>query len=311
MADPSMARPHEGAGSPPTTSGRLEPVGFIGLGTMGGAIARNLARRGHRLIGYDTFPEALARAAQAGVQPADSLDDIISACSVVCTSLPMPADVERAYLGTDGLGIRLRPDSVAVDLSTIDPLTARRVADGMAGCGHAFLAAPVGKGPVQAEEGDIPVFVGGPAEVVDRVRPLLEGIGAPVLHMERVEHSTTFKIVSNLIGMAVVASTAEGLAVAERAGIPGENLLEALALTGADSYQLHARGPAMIANDYAPRFSVELARKDLRLGLDIAAEWGIPTPTLATVLQTYTAASANGWGGEDSAVVRRLADPAS
>lgn len=283
-----------------------ESVGFIGLGKMGGGMARRLLAAGHRLAVYDVREDATRSLTEIGAQAATSIGELAAVSRFVFTSLPLPEDVEAAYLGKDGVATALTPGIVCVDVSTIDPFTARRVADGITAGGGHFVACPVGKGPAQAAEGTVPLFVGGSADAIERARPLLETIGRPLYLLGDVEQATAFKLVSNLIGMGNLALLAEGFALGRKAGIAPDALAQALRDTGANSYQLELRLPWVLANDFAPRFSVNLALKDLRLAVDMAARWHTPTPTGAAALQEFSAAAGQGWGEQDVAAVYKL-----
>lgn len=140
---------------------------------------------------------------------------------------------------------------------------------------------------------------------LDELAPLLDLFG-PVHRMGDVEQAVVFKLVSNLIGMSIVASTAEGVALAQAAGLDVEQTLGLLADTGADSFQLSVRAPMMARGDYSTKFGLDLAAKDLRLGIDAAARLGVPTPTVASALNSLLAVSRLGYGAEDVAAVHRL-----
>ena len=284
----------------------MTALGFIGAGRMGGAVARRLATGGHDVAVYDPSPDAVAACVEVGARAAESAVAAVRGAEAVFTSLPLPEHVTATYAELEGA---LEPGVVCVDVSTIDPATARAVADRLAAAGAPFLVCALGKGPAQAEGGEIPLFVGGPAGTVERVRPLLERIGNAIHHLGDVEAATMFKLVSNLIGMTNVAVLAEGYLLARRAGIEPDAFTAALSDTGAGSYQLDMRLPWMIADDHAPRFAVDLAAKDLRLAVDAAARAHVPTPVGAQGLSQLLSASAHGFGGEDVTAMLKVLDP--
>lgn len=281
----------------------MSKVGFIGAGKMGGGMARQLCAGGHAVAVYDPSPEAVEACVAAGASAAPSAQLAVSGAEVVFTSLPLPEHVLSTY---QAIASDLSPGTICVDVSTIDPTTARAVSDLLHG---RFVACPVGKTPAQAESGELPLFIGGDSAAVDAVRPLLSCIGANMYELGSVEAATTFKLVSNLIGMTNVAVLAEGLALAQNAGIPAETFTAALHDTGAWSFQCELRLPWMLADDHAARFSVDLAAKDLRLAVDSAARAGVPTPVGAQGLIQLVSASAHGYGGEDVTAIAKLARP--
>lgn len=282
-----------------TVSTTTKHIAFIGAGKMGGAMARNLCRAGHSVTVYDPGPAAVEACVAAGALAAPTAAEAVADKDIVFTSLPMPHHLLALYGGHDSVTGLLKPGAVCVDVSTVDPLTARQVADHLAEAGVAFVSCPVGKGPAQAEEGTIPLFAGGPQETVEALRPVLAAIGTPLHHLGEVEAATMFKLISNLVGMANLAVLAEGYLLAERAGIPPEAFDAALKDTGAHCAQQEMRLGHLVSDDHTPRFAVDLAAKDLRLTVNVASQWGQPVPLGALALQQLVSASAHGHGAED------------
>ncbi len=277
----------------------------IGVGNMGGAVARRLAAGEFDVTIYDPSTEAMERCVTAGAAAADSLKSAVASAELVLTSLPTPELVVTTISEILHLAAS---DTVVMDISTIDPQTARTVADRCAASGVPFVACPLGKTPAHAEEGAIPLFVGGDGQALERLRPVLDWMGEKTYHFDTVEGATTFKLVSNFVGMANVAILAEGLAIANRAGIDDDSFAEALADTGATSFQSQLRLPWMIDRDWAPRFAVDLAAKDVRLAAASAAMWKVPTPVGSAALAQLMAAATQGWGGEDVVAIAKLVD---
>ena len=286
-----------------------EAIAFIGVGRMGGGMARRLIAAGHDVTVYDPGPQATAACVAQGAHAAESPSAAVKAARIVFTSLPLPEHLLALYTGPDAVTSDLQPDSVCVDVSTVDPGTARSVADRLAERGIDFVSCPVGKGPAQAAEGTVPLFAGGPADAVDRLRPVLAHLGAPLHYLGGVEAATAFKLISNFIGMTNVAVLAEGYLLGRRAGIDPEALIAALRDTGAGSYQLDVRLPAIIADDHQARFAVDLALKDVRLAIESAARWKIPVPVGGAALQQLAAAAAHGHGTEDVTALVKVLDP--
>lgn len=281
-------------------------IACIGVGNMGGAVARRAAGGPFDVVVHDPDPEAVRRCVAAGAAGASSLEDAVSDVDVVLTSLPTTAAVLSVV---EQVVAAASPDTAVMDISTIDPLTARQAERTCADRGLPFVACALGKTPAHAEQGAIPLFVGGDAEVVDRLRPLLDHIGERTFLFDDVEGATTIKLVSNFIGMAHVAVLAEGLALARRAGITSEQFAEALADTGAHSFQFDVRLPWMLEGDYAARFGVDLAAKDVGLTVDAAQTWGVEVPVGAAALHQLRRVSDLGYGAEDVVALCRLFDP--
>lgn len=277
----------------------------IGVGNMGGAVARRLAGGEFDVTVYDPSAEAMERCQAAGAATAESLSSAVTDADLVLTSLPTPELVVTTV--TEVLA-QVARDTVVMDISTIDPQTARGVAQQCAAAGVPFVACPLGKTPAHAEEGAIPLFVGGDEAALERLGPVLDRMGEKTYHFDSVEGATTFKLVSNFVGMANVAVLAEGLAIASRAGIDDAAFAEALADTGAASFQSATRLQWMIDRDWAPRFGVDLAAKDVRLAAASAAVWKVPTPVGSAALAQLMASVTQGWGGEDVVAIAKLVD---
>lgn len=288
-----------------TISRQSAILGFIGAGNMGGAVARNLATKGWTVQVFDPSSAAVAACADAGATGVDSAGDAVAGATHIITSLPTPeiltAEIEKILHSTSS--------AVIIDVSTIDPTTARALEDKAQSSGRHFIACPLGKGPAQAETGDIPLFVGGDAQVLDELEPLFDDMGSATHRMGGVEAATTFKVLSNLIGMTNLAVLAEGLTLARKAGIADEVFDHALKDTGALSYQQQVRLPWILANDWSPRFGVDLAVKDMRLAVDSAWRWHISVPVGTAALNQLAAASARGMGSEDVVAVAKIVDP--
>ena len=281
-------------------------IGFIGAGNMGGAVARRLATGGWSVRVHDPSAAAVERCVEAGAVAAADLADAVRDADVVVTSLPTPEVLENAV--AEVLAVA-RPGVTLVDVSTVDPTTAVRIADRCAAVGGAFVACPLGKGPAQAEDGQVPLFVGGPPDAVARLAGFLDRIGAVTHDLGSVQAATTFKLVSNLVGMTNLAVLAEGYARARRAGIPDDVFDAALADTGGTSYQQQVRLPWIAKRDWSPRFGVDLALKDLRLAVDAASRWRLGVPVGAAAMAQLAAASSRGMGAEDVVALAKVVDP--
>lgn len=273
---------------------------------MGGAVARRLATGDFDVTVYDPDSAAVDRCVAAGAHPADSAVGAATGAEILVTSLPTP---EIGLQTVDAVLGHLASGTALVDVSTIDPATAVAARDRCMAAGVDFVACPLGKMPAHAEQGEIPLFVGGEPEVVRRLQPLLARMGNVIHDMGSVEAATTIKLVSNQIGMTNVAVLAEGYALARRAGIDPETFKCALADTGAASFQEQVRLPWIMAGDWAPRFGVDLALKDVRLAVESASRWGVPAPVSSATLAQLAAASAHGYGAEDVVAIAKVIDP--
>ena len=281
--------------------------GFIGVGAMGGGLARNLIRAGKQVLVFDLSPEAVQRTLEAGStgKAAAGLQEL-AAADVVFTSLPLPQHLEETMLGDSGLLKAMKPGAVYIDVSTIDPQTSRKLSDAAEARGIKFLECPLGKTPAQAETAEEPIFAGGDKKVFEEMKPVLEIVGNPVYYMGDVEAACALKLISNLIGMTNLAVMAEGMRIGEKAGIEPKFLLELLDDTGAKSFQMDVRGPWIAEGDFASRFGLDLALKDVRLGCEMAEAWGLTPKTMQVALSYLKAASSAGHGKEDCNAIYKI-----
>jgi 3-hydroxyisobutyrate dehydrogenase len=284
-------------------------VTVVGLGLMGGSLAAHLASSGFDVSGFDPAPASRARAAAAGVEVGEVLATVVEKADVVLTSLPTPEVVLETYANAPEGILGLRAGQVFVDASTVDPTTSSTLESRVKAAGARFVACPLGKGPAQAASGESPLFLGGDQDAVDAASEVLAAIGKSHHRFPTVQAAAAFKLISNMIGFANLTALCEGVVLARRAGIEPDVLVAALRDTGAMSYQAELRLPWILAEDFAPRFAVDLARKDLRLGVDMAARWAVAVPAASAALVELCRASAAGRGGEDAAVMVETITP--
>jgi len=275
-------------------------IGFIGVGAMGGGLARNLIRAGKEVLVYDLNPEAVKRTLDAGTTgKAATQGQELASADIVFTSLPLPQHLEETMLGQTGLLNAMKAGAAYIDVSTIDPQTAIKLSKAAEAAGVKFLECPLGKTPAQAETAEEPIFVGGDEAVYQELKPILEIVGNPIYYMGTIEAACALKLISNLIGMTNLAVIAEGMRIGEKAGIEPNYLLELLGDTGAKSFQMDVRGPWIASGDFNSRFGLDLALKDVRLGVEMARAWGNDARTMQVTLDYLKQGSANGLGKED------------
>lgn len=282
-------------------------IGFIGVGAMGGGLARNLIRAGKEVLVYDLNPEAVNKTLEAGsTGKAATQGQELASADIVFTSLPLPQHLEETMLGQNGLLNAMKAGAAYIDVSTIDPQTAIKLSNAAEAAGVKFLECPLGKTPAQAETAEEPIFVGGDEAVYQELKPILEIVGNPIYYMGTIEAACALKLISNLIGMTNLAVIAEGMRIGEKAGIEPNYLLELLGDTGAKSFQMDVRGPWIASGDFNSRFGLDLALKDVRLGVEMARAWGNDARTMQVTLDYLKQGSANGLGKEDCNAIYKI-----
>ena len=288
-----------------------ERIGFIGTGVMGEPMCRNLAQKHDGpVVAYDLDPAPLARLAEDGARIAPSLAALAGAADLILLSLPSGREVRAVCLGDDGLIHHLPSGRTVVDTSTAPPALARELEGAFAARGIAFADAPVARTRQAAVEGTLSIMVGGEAELVERLGPVLGHIARDVTHCGPVGAGQAVKILNNMILFQNVRAVAEGLAIARGQGIAPETFLEAVSRSSGDSFALRNHGmKAMLAEHYPEgAFPVTYAMKDLDYALDLAEECGIDAAGAALIKALFTEAIESGLGARYHPVIATLID---
>ncbi|GEP34124.1 3-hydroxyisobutyrate dehydrogenase [Nocardioides szechwanensis] len=271
-------------------------IGFIGLGSMGSGMTRNLLRAGFPLVVHDTRTEVLEEYAALGAEVGASPAAVAAASDAVITMLPTPAIVSEVVNGPDGILAGLRDGGTWIDMSTSVPAVADDVRRRTAGRGIVVLDAPVSGMAVGAASGRLQIFVGGDAEEVERWRPVLEAMGDPdrILHVGSHGAGYAAKLMINQLWFSHLVATAEVLAVGVKAGVRLDVLRSALIASPANSNFLERDVLSILEHsDYDEGFAIALACKDLGLATDLAAAVGVPVELSALVGQVYRRARAS------------------
>lgn len=250
-------------------------IGYVGLGSMGGALARRLQRT-HSLRVFDLDPAAVARLAERGATPCASLRELGAACDVILLCLPTSNHVRTAIFGADGLASGIKPGTLLVDQTTGDPNATRAMAQELAGRGVSLVDAPVSGGAAGAEAGTIAIMVGAGLEEHARVAPILAAISAQVFHAGDVGAGQVMKLVNNLISGAQRLLSMEGMALAAKNGIDPARALEILVAGGARNVFLEKFMEPIIRGKLDVGFTLGLMHKDVRLACDLAVASGVP-----------------------------------
>ena len=279
-------------------------VGFIGLGIMGGPMARNVLKAGFPLTVYnrtaaktETLREAGAAVAASPAEVARSSDVSISCVSDTPDVLEVVLDESRGVLAG------AREGMIHVDCSTVAPSAARRCAKALAARGAGFLDAPVSGGDVGAKAGTLSIMAGGRKEDFDRARPVLQAMGKAVTYCGGPGAGYLVKLCNQVLGGLHLVAAAEAIALADAAGLDLQAMLRAVTSGAANSWILQNLGPKMVAGDDRPGFFVDYQLKDLALAHEAAHELGVPLPGAALAETLMRAASAQGHGRDGTQAV--------
>lgn len=282
-------------------------VGFIGLGTMGRPMARNLLQAGFPLTFYARRPEVAAEFESLGALHAETPQAAAEQSDVLLSIVTADPQVRDIYLGPHGVCAGLREDSLAIDLSTIAPATARELAMAVSKQGAEFLDAPVSGGPNGAATASLAIMVGGSTAAYERGLPVLRALGKHLFHVGPSGAGQVVKLVNQLIGGALMTLIGEGLAIGRAAGVDLGQMADVVAVSSGASALFQARvKPFLLADSFPPLFTTALMRKDLQLALDLAQAVGVNTPVAGAAQQIYDAALAEGLGAADFSSVAKI-----
>ena len=278
-------------------------VGFIGLGLMGGPMAKNILNNGFPLTVYNRTRARTAALAEAGAQVADTPGALAAQVDFVCSCITGPQDVAEVYLGDDGVVAHARPGAVLVEMSTIDPGTHRQIAEAAAARGVDYLDAPVSGGVAGAETGTLAIMTGGEPEVFERARPVLDAMGENIVLMGPVGSGAVAKLINNMMAAITNAGIAEGMVIGAKSGLNAVQLQQLLMASAASSFMLRMLPDFTLRRNFEPGFTIDNQTKDVNLATDLARELGVPTMLGAVAAQLLRTAQAEGLGDRHIAAV--------
>ncbi len=283
-------------------------VGFVGLGHMGAAMARNLLKAGHAVTVYNRTRSKAEELVKDGAEIAETPARAAS-CGIVFTMLADDHAVSEVVEGADGILAGLPAGGVLVNTSTISVDTTRRLTAGLKGDGKDYVAAPVFGRPDAAAAGKVFVVAAGSADALTRVEPLLEAIGQKVVKFgDDPAHAAVIKISGNFMLQAAIEALAEALALIRKHGIDPASWLDFMTgtLFSAPLYKIY--GGAMVEERYEPAgFAIPLALKDTRLAIAAAEEVSAPLPLADLIRDRFLIGLARGWENLDQAALGKLA----
>jgi len=272
-------------------------LGFIGLGNIGGAVSANLVADGHQLCVFDVDDARLKVLAEAGATPAGSVGDVAAASEITFLSLPTPAIMEA--VAWEWLEAARGSAKLLVDLTTNAPATVRTVGARLEAAGAHLVEAPLTGGAIGARNRSLVFIVGGEADQVARVAPLLDSLGRATFHLGPLGCGNVGKLVNSLMAFTTMCVSLEGLALAATNGIDLRTLLDLLRLAGGASSYIDRRVEEINVRGRPADFAMELAAKDAGLILEVGRDGGVPLPVASAVHQVLVSAKAQGLGGHD------------
>ena len=282
-------------------------IGFIGVGKMGGGMASILLKNGYPLVVYDISDEAANAIVKLGADKANSPKEVAERSNVVISSLPGSQEVEEVYLGENGVLEGAKEGTTIIEVSTINPITTRKVAREALKKGVKMIDSPVSGSPKMAAEGTLTVLVGGDKDTFHECEDILHVFGKTVHYVGDIGSGHTVKLVNNIMSAGNVIVAAEAFILGVKAGVDPDRLYRVLSTCRGTSVHFEVRfKEKVLRGDFKPSFTTNYARKDAGFALELAKELKVPLPMASLALQLYTAASASGMGEEDFVSVIKL-----
>ena len=280
-------------------------IGLLGLGIMGKPMAKNMLKGGYTdLLVSDLNKAAVEEVVACGAKAATN-KEIGESCDVVMTMLPNSPHVKSVMLGENGVAAFMKPGTVFIDMSSINPVASKEIAAVLAEKSIEMLDAPVSGGEPKAIDGTLSFMVGGKQEVFDAYKPLLETMGASVVRCGDVGAGNTTKLANQIIVACNIQALAEALTLAQKAGVDPELVFQAIKGGLAGSTVMNAKAPMMIAGNDKPGFKIDLHIKDLNNALDCAHSVGAPVPMTASVQEILQWLHNNDCGQNDHSAIAK------
>jgi 2-hydroxy-3-oxopropionate reductase len=276
-----------------------ERIGFIGLGLMGKPMAHNLLKAGYRLTVFNRSHPAVEELALAGAIAASSPREVAEQSDIVITMLPDTPDVESVVTGPDGLLQGAHADLLLIDMSTISPMSAQRLATESQRHSVHFLDAPVSGGDAGAISGTLSIMVGGEQEDLERARPVFEVLGKRITHCGPSSAGQIVKACNQVVVALIIEAISEALVLGSKAGVRPEIILQVLGGGLAQNRVMDLRGPTMIQHHFEPGGKARFHHKDLGIILQVARTYGVAMPMTALVDQLFLSLTEHGKGDLD------------
>jgi 2-hydroxy-3-oxopropionate reductase len=274
-------------------------IGFIGLGIMGKPMARHLLKAGYPLVIHNRSRVAVDELSKEGAQIGMNSQEVAARSEVIVTMLPDSPDVELVYAGEKGIFAGLKSGTLLIDMSSISPVVARKLAADAERRGSDMLDAPVSGGEAGAVSATLSIMIGGKTTAVERAMPLFQTLGKNIVHVGDAGAGQVTKAANQMVVGTTIAIVGEALVLAAKAGVDPAKVRQALLGGFAQSKILEAHGQKMLDRNFKPGFRIRLHEKDLKIALATGSEYGVPLMVTGVVGQMMTAMKGMGNGDLD------------
>jgi len=274
-------------------------IGFIGLGIMGKPMAKNLLKAGYSIVAYDLNKDAVEDVVNAGALGASSSKEAAGKAEVIITMLPDSPDVKEVILGKNGVLEGIKPGSIVIDMSSINPLVSQEIEKELRKKGVEMLDAPVSGGETGAIQGTLAIMVGGKEKVFNESVEIFKAVGKNIVHVGGIGAGGFVKLVNQIIVAVNIAAVGEAFTLGTKAGLDPQVIYQAIRGGLAGSTVLETKAPMMFARNFKPGFKIRLHHKDLQNALSTAKDLGVPLPLSSFVQQIILSLMTEGRGEED------------
>jgi 3-hydroxyisobutyrate dehydrogenase-like beta-hydroxyacid dehydrogenase len=285
----------------------VQKIAYLGLGTMGSGMAKNLLKANYEVTVWNRNPQRCQPLVDLGATQADTPAQAATNADIILYCLSNEEAVEEVVFGQNGILSGVHAGQIAIDMSTVHPDTSRKQADAYANKQVEFLDAPVFGSKNEAAAGGLWVIVGGKPEVLEKVQPILESISDSVHYMGETGKGAAMKLVGNLLVASQIEALGEAMVLATKAGLNPQDVLNVLHAVDFRSPLFDGIGSMLAKRDFSPSFALKLMLKDANLIARFAQDLNSPTPAAAIVRETLKSAMNQGWGEENaSALIKAL-----
>ncbi|KXG43799.1 hypothetical protein U473_07070 [Tepidibacillus decaturensis] len=280
-------------------------VGFIGIGTMGFPMTKNLLKANFEVWVFNRSKESVKKVVELGAKEASSVKELVQQVDVVLTALPMPDTIEYVYLETGGILDTAKPGTIVIDHSTVGPDLNEKIYKEAKKQGVDYLDAPISGGPMGAEAGTLTIMVGGDKEVFDKVQPIFKAMGKTILYVGKTGSGSIAKLINNMLVGIHTAALTEAFVLGAKTGMESDALYEIIKNSTGYSYMIDRCLPLIQNRDFKPRFSIDLLYKDLGLVNKLADQILVPVRLSKMAQDAIGEAKEQSYGNEDiSAVIK-------
>ncbi|MFV0295266.1 MAG: NAD(P)-dependent oxidoreductase [Hyphomicrobiaceae bacterium] len=283
-----------------------ETIGFIGLGSMGGGMAANLAKAGFEVVGMDLDPKRTAALAEKGGTIVATPAEVAGAASRVITMVETTAQTEDVILGSNGVLAGAKPNHAVAMMSTIDPIAAKRIHDTLKDGGISMVDAPVSGGSQRAADGSLAIICGGEKADVEGWQPAFKAMAANQFHVGGVGQGLALKLVNNMLIQTSTVAIAEAFVMGAKAGLDPNVMYDVIKVSTGASFALDFRVPRFLSGDFTPGGTVDISYKDQELETAFAKALGVPLFLANVSQQVYQMARAQGLNKQDGAAIVKI-----